>query len=258
MARDWTDPERLAAMYLYCQTPFGRLHARNPEIIALAEQLGRTSGSLAMKLTNFASLDPEQQRRGVKGLRGASGGDRAIWQEFHADWGRMVESSARAYESAMVRTLKPSRPVSPERRQPAPWAGGVTTIERTVAARRGQDWFRATLIAGFDGTCCVSGCNIENMLVASHIVPWAEDSALRLNPHNGLLLSAIHDRAFENGDLAVDDDYRVLVAGPLRKSANEFLQQALVRFHGQPLRLPQRFAPDLNLLRQHREARFMG
>ena len=258
MPRDWTDPERLAAMYLYCQTPFGRLHARNPEIIALAEQLGRTPSSLAMKLTNFASLDPEQQRRGIKGLRGASGGDRAVWQEFHADWGRMVESSARAYESAMVRTLKPSRPVSPERRQPAPWAGGVTTIERTVAARRGQDWFRATLIAGFDGTCCVSGCNIENMLVASHIIPWAEDSALRLNPHNGLLLSAIHDRAFENGDLAVDDDYRVLVAGTLRKNANEFLQQALVRFHGQPLRLPQRFAPDLNLLRQHREARFMG
>ncbi len=60
----------------------------------------------------------------------------------------------------------------------------------------GQDWFRATLIAGFDGT--------------------------------------------------------------LRKNANEFLQQALVRFHGQPLRLPQRFAPELNLLRQHREARFMG
>ena len=81
-------------------------------------------------------------------------------------------------------------------RQPAPWAGGVTTIERTVAARRGQDWFRATLIAGFDGT--------------------------------------------------------------LRKNANEFLQQALVRFHGQPLRLPQRFAPDPNLLRQHRAARFMG
>ncbi len=258
MSRDWTNPERLAAMYLYCQTPFGRLHARNPEIIALAEQLERTPSSLAMKLTNFASLDPEQQRRGIKGLRGASGGDRAMWRDFHADWTKMVESSARAYESFMLTTEDESRPSTPERHPPRPWTGGATTIERTVAARRGQDWFRATLIAGFDGTCCVSGCNVENMLVASHIVPWAEDSALRLNPHNGLLLSAIHDRAFESGDLAIDDDYRVLVAGSLRKSANEFLQQALVRFHGQPLRLPQRFAPDPNLLRQHREARFAG
>ena len=258
MPRDWTDPERLAAMYLYCQTPFGRLHARNPEIIALAEQLDRTPSSLAMKLTNFASLDPAQQRRGIKGLRGASEGDRAIWHEFHADWSRMVESSARAYESAMVRAVEPSRPLARERPEPRPWGGGATTVERTVAARRGQDWFRATLIAGFDGMCCVSACNVETMLVASHIVPWADDSALRLNPHNGLLLSAIHDRAFENGDLAIDDDYRVLVAAPLRRSANEVLQQALVRFHGQQLRMPQRFAPDPALLRQHREARFAG
>ncbi len=258
MPRDWTDAERLAAMYLYCQTPFGRLHARNPEIIALAHGLGRTPSSLAMKLTNFASLDPEQQRRGIKGLRGASEGDRAIWLEFHVDWSRMVERSARAYESAMDHTVDPTPPLVSERSVPGPWGGVATTVERTVAARRGQDWFRGTLIAGFEGSCCVSGCNRETMLVASHIVPWAEDSALRLNPHNGLLLSAIHDRAFENGDLAIDDDYRVLIAAPLRRSANEFLQQALVRFHGQQLRMPQRFAPDPALLRRHREARFLG
>lgn len=258
MPRDWTDPERLAAMYLYCQTPFGRLHARNPEIIALAERMGRTPSSLAMKLTNFASLDPEQQRRGIKGLRAASAGDRVIWQAFHANWSRMVEASAEAYESYSAPGAHPDRLFVRDRHEPRPWGGGATTVERTVAARRGQEWFRATLLAGFDGACCVSGCNVETMLVASHIVPWAEDAELRLNPHNGLLLSAIHDRAFESGNLAIDDDFRVLVAAPLRRSANEFLQHALVRFHGQPLRMPQRFTPDAALLRQHREARFAG
>ena len=138
MPRDWTDPERLAAMYLYCQTPFGRLHARNPEIIALAERMGRTPSSLAMKLTNFASLDPEQQRRGIKGLRAASAGDRVIWQAFHANWSRMVEASAEAYESYSAPGAHPDRLFVRDRHEPRPWGGGATTVERTVAARRGQ------------------------------------------------------------------------------------------------------------------------
>lgn len=258
MPRSWTDHERLAAMYLYCQTPFGRLHARNPEIVALAKRMGRTPSSLAMKLTNFASLDPEQQRRGIKGLRGASEGDRSIWRRIHEDWDGMVENSARAYD-ALVQSQAEDLPlVVQEPHGPVQWAGRSTTAERLVAARRGQDWFRATLLAGYESACCVSACNVETMLVASHIVPWAEDTALRLNPHNGLLLSAIHDCAFDNGDLAIDDDYRVVVATPLRRSNNDFIQQALARFHGQPLRLPQRFAPDRELLRRHREARFAG
>lgn len=258
MSRSWTDHERLAAMYLYCQTSFGRLHARNPEIVALAERMGRTPSSLAMKLTNFASLDPEQQRRGIKGLRGASEGDRAIWRRFHEDWDGMVENSARAYDAFAIRPDEGTPLFVRDPHGPANWVGRPTTAERLVAARRGQDWFRSTLLAGYESACCVSACNVETMLVASHIVPWSEDAALRLNPHNGLLLSAIHDRAFENGDLAIDDDYRVVVATPLRRSDNDFIQQALARFHGQHLRLPQRFAPDPALLRRHREARFAG
>lgn len=256
MPRDWTNSERLAAMYLYWQTPFGRLHARTPEIVFLARAMGRTPSSVAMKLTNFASLDPIQQRRGIKGLRGASEGDKAIWFEFQRNWSRMVDASASAYESYLGSSETAGPAVVRERHQPQAWGGGATTAERTVSARRGQEWFRATLLAGFDGACCVSGCNVETLLVASHIVPWADDVELRLNPRNGLLLSAIHDRAFEKGDIAVDEDYRLLVAAPLRRNANEFVQQALVQYHGRPLRMPRKFLPDPDLLRQHREARF--
>ena len=58
MKRGWTRDELLVAFNLYCKTPFGRLHQRNPEIIRLASALGRTPSALAMKLVNFASLDP--------------------------------------------------------------------------------------------------------------------------------------------------------------------------------------------------------
>jgi hypothetical protein len=260
MPRDWTDHERLAAMHLYCQTPFGRLHKGNPAIIELANRMGRTPSSLAMKLTNFASLDPDLQRKGTRGLPGASMGDRAVWSAFLSDWNGMVEQSAAAFDALMG----PIAGVVAEAERapygtPNPVApSGPTTVQRSVAIRRGQDWFRATLKASFEGRCCVSGCDVDSMLVASHIVPWSEEESLRLNPRNGLLLSALHDRAFEHGYLAISDENRVMVAASIRSSANTFLREAVGGFHGEALRMPERFWPDPALLKRHRESRFRG
>lgn len=56
---NWTRDQILAALHLYTQLPFGQLHHRNPRIQALADKMGRTPSSVAMKLTNLASLDPQ-------------------------------------------------------------------------------------------------------------------------------------------------------------------------------------------------------
>ncbi len=88
--KSWTPEQVKLAFHLYCQLPFGRLHQSNPEIIALAELIGRTPSAVAMKLTNLASLDPAIIASGRKGLSGASNLDRAIWDEFHADWEGLV------------------------------------------------------------------------------------------------------------------------------------------------------------------------
>lgn len=45
----------------------------------------------------------------------------------------------------------------------------------------------------------MSGLAEPRLLIASHIVPWSKDKTNRLNPSNGLCLSAIHDRAFDQG-----------------------------------------------------------
>src|SRR5436190_11793885 len=66
----WTREQRLIALNLYCKLPFGKLHKGNPLIIDVARKMGRSSSSLAMKLCNFASLDPVLQARGIKGLPG--------------------------------------------------------------------------------------------------------------------------------------------------------------------------------------------
>jgi putative restriction endonuclease len=81
--RKWTRDELVVALNLYHKLTFGQLHARQPAIVALAQKLERGSNSVAMKLCNFASLDPALKLRGIKGLEGASALDRSMWNEFH-------------------------------------------------------------------------------------------------------------------------------------------------------------------------------
>src|ERR1700761_5407290 len=94
--KKWTRDELLVALNVYHKLTFGQLHARQPVIVALAEKLGRGANSVAMKLSNFASLDPALKLRGIKGLTGASALDRTVWAEFHADLNESVPASEEA------------------------------------------------------------------------------------------------------------------------------------------------------------------
>ena len=86
----WSHDELVVACGLYFTLPFGQIHSRNPRIIRAAGLLGRTPSSVAMKLVNFASLDPAHRARGVKGLAGHSRNDELVWNEFHDNWDEMA------------------------------------------------------------------------------------------------------------------------------------------------------------------------
>jgi hypothetical protein len=94
--RRWTRDELLVALNLYHKLTFGQLYARQPAIVALAQKLGRGANSVAMKLCNFASLDPALKLRGIRGLEGASALDRTVWKEFHSNLNEMVPASEEA------------------------------------------------------------------------------------------------------------------------------------------------------------------
>src|ERR1700730_15446448 len=81
----WTREHFLIALNLYCKLPFGQIDQDNPLVIEVASRIGRTPGSLAMKLGNFASLDPIQKARGIKGLSRTSKQDPIMWNESHAN-----------------------------------------------------------------------------------------------------------------------------------------------------------------------------
>ena len=100
----------------------------------------------------------------------------------------------------------------------------VTEAERLVIQRIGQDVFRAALIEYWGGRCPMTGIAETGLLRASHIVPWTDcDDEQRLNVHNGLLLSALWDAAFDRGLISFADDGTVLASDQLSETARSAL-----------------------------------
>ncbi len=97
----------------------------------------------------------------------------------------------------------------------------TTEAERLVIQRIGQDVFRAALMEYWAGRCPLTGITDPALLRASHIVAWAEcdSDAHRLDVHNGLLLSALWDAAFDKGLVSFDPEGRVLVSASLGPEA---------------------------------------
>jgi|ERR1017187_8273499 putative restriction endonuclease len=243
----WSRDETIVACGLYFTLPFGRMHARNPRIIEVAGLLGRTSSSLAMKLTNLASLDPAHRARGVKGLMGRSRLDEEIWREFQSNWEEMALLSEEKLQSLEVPGI-----AVPESGHPS---GDIATeTEGTRMIRTMQGFFRKVIFAAYDSRCCVTANPIGDLLVASHILPWSEFPKERLNPKNGLCLAAHFDRAFDRGLISFDDNLRLILSRRLRDYLpNDALETEFVRRAGQPLLCPDRFAPDSAFVAYHRK-----
>lgn len=236
--RLWTRDEIVLAIDLYCRTTFGRMHSRNSDVIALAGRIGRTPGSVALKLTNFASLDPTLDREGMKN---ASKLDREMWDRFFADtdaFFAMASQIIAPYEA----------PGGTHREAPGLREGG--DYEVLTKARKNQDYFRDMVLASYNNRCCITGIRVPDLLVASHIVPWAQDTRFRTDPRNGLCLNALHDKAFDRGLITLDDDYRVMIAPRLKKHG----YMTFNSHEGKQIALPDRFLPSREFLSAHREA----
>lgn len=244
--RLWTRNELLLAINLYCKIPFGKIHLRNPEIMNLASLINRTPSAVAWKLVNFASFDPSLKLRGIQGARNASKLDREIWDEFFEDWEALAVES----EMLLLKTQK-SADVEPDFEKKE----GIEK-ERTIKARVNQSFFRSSLLASYNNKCCITGISNTELLIASHIVPWSVDSKNRLNPRNGILVNALHDKAFEYGFITITTDFKILVCDDLLNSKNENSINYFHKHHNQDLILPSRFLPDSDFLKYHNQEKF--
>ena len=128
--------------------------------------------------------------------------------------------------------------------------------EKEVRAKRrvGQDLFRNILLEIYDNKCCLSGLDIPQVLRASHIIPWSESAPNRLNPENGLCLSATYDAAFDRHLITFDEDYR-LVLSPILKElyTSKAFKTHFLDFEGRAIQMPSLYKPSQIFLEKHRE-----
>ena len=253
----WTREQLILAFNYYFRTPFGRLHSRNPEIIELAPLIGRTPSALAMKLVNFASLDPSITTTGRKGLTGASKQDREIWNEFHADWERLAVESESLRQRIGAGRSEAQNLMDDALNDLAPEDFTGETRRVLTEQRIKQGFFREAVLSSYRGRCCISGVSDERLLVASHIVPWSRDKANRLNPSNGLCLSAIHDRAFDKGLITLSDNLRVVLSEEIRRRREDFIRMVFLPIEDKVIERPERFAPSIDFVSYHRKHVFI-
>lgn len=120
--------------------------------------------------------------------------------------------------------------------------------------RIGQAYFRRMVLANYGNKCCMTGINVPVVLRASHIVRWADDKSNRMNPENGLCLSATYDAAFDKHLISFDDDYRMIVSKEIKDYyTNETTKEYFKKFEGKQIILPKKYMPSKKLLGKHRE-----
>ena len=146
MARDnWSRNELIVAFNLYCKTPFGRIHIRNPQIVELAKALGRSPSAVSWKLANFARLDPSLKKRSIRGATHGSLAEVEIWNEFNEDWESLAFESER-----LLRVMGADQLVAESRTEDFPEG---RTREAVVRARVNQGFFRAAVLAAYSFRC---------------------------------------------------------------------------------------------------------
>ena len=128
--------------------------------------------------------------------------------------------------------------------------------------RKSQDYFRRMILANYGGRCALTGIDIPQLLLASHIIPWSDKSHKkeRLNPCNGICFSALYDKAFDKGLITISpDDFTVQLSSALREyESQEYFDKYFGIIEGLSISLPKEYKPNRDFLAYHRDIIFMG
>lgn len=257
MARNkWSEDELTLALSVYFQLPFGRLNQTTKEVIELAKLLdNRTPGSAAMRLCNFAACDPAIRGtigpNGTKrtGLEGGMSTCLPIWEKYVNDRELLYQEAARIRAERLNKTVEQT--LSPEVQKELNGLEGMTRMQ-LVNTRINQDAFRHMILNNYENKCAITGIDIPELLVASHIIPWADKKETRLDPENGICLSPLYDKAFDRGFIGVTQDYRVIISSLLKKKVEkEYYQKYFQCIEGTQISLPYDHKPNKEFLEYH-------
>lgn len=246
--RNWTRDETILAFELYCTIPSSKVTIHNEDVVSLARLLGRTPGAVKLKIQNFKSFDSSYTADGRVGLSHGSKTDKEVVEDFIDHWDKMI------LEADNVRK-KLGLPVEYNEIAEVPHGHSQ---EQTVRVRIGQSFFRKAVLSAYRSSCCVTGIELPELLIASHIKPWSasDDGKEKVNPQNGLCLNAFHDKAFDKGLFTLSLDYQVIVSETVKSTSNDTLISLLLAYEGRRIFLPTKFLPKKEYLEYHNDVVF--
>ena len=202
----------------------------------------------------------EQTLRDVKnGHLGLGLSRRQQWAEMQGNWNAFALESQMAVDGLVsTNNVELNDEITSsidEECTEENYAADTRTVQ--TQARIGQHFFRRAVISAYAGRCCITGLSHPSLLVASHIVPWSKDKKNRLNPRNGLCLSMLHDKAFDQGLITLNSDYTIKVSSSINKMKNNlFASEWLIGLEGKAITLPEKFSPSLEFIEWHRDTVF--
>lgn len=253
---NWTREEEIVVFDLYCKIPFQRSSKNHPDVIRIANIIGRSPSAVNMKIGNFGSFDESLRKQGIVGLGNASKLDKEIWDEFNEHWDELSLMSEQIISQMSGRTIQYTDTLShtEDMRFDIPLG---KERNATIKQRVNQTFFRKAVLASYNSTCCVTGLSVENLMIASHIKPWSVCTETeRTNPHNGLCLNALHDKAFDRGLMTITPDGKIHISNRLKSIYNDALYEYFVRYDNKAIRFPEKFMPDKIFLEYHNDMIF--
>lgn len=246
--RLWTREELIIVFNLYCRIPFKASSKNHPDVIKIANLIGRSPSAVNMKIGNFGSFDENLNKKGIVGLTNVSKLDKEIFNEFSGNWDKLVYESELLIKKLSKTTFDSSTEILPK-------GGEISSVVKT---RINQDFFRRTILTSYASTCCITGICAPQLLIASHIKPWKNSSETeKTNPRNGLCLNALHDKAFDQGLITILPDYRITVSQYLKDVYDgDAIQRYFRVYENKQIFLPEKFIPDKIYLEYHNDTIF--
>ena len=244
----WTREQLIMALNVYCKIPFKDVKEGHPVIQKYAPLIGRSATALKMKVGNFGRFDPNLHARGITGLGHGSTAEEPIWDEFWGNPEKLAYESERLFAERAGKTVEEyeqldlnSIPKGEER-------------EAVVRQRVNQQFFRDTVLCAYLNQCCITGISNRQLLEACHIVGWKEDENNRTNPKNGLAMNPLFHRAYDKYLMAVTPDCEIVISEQMLDGAkDETFRSYLQKIQGRKILMPEKFAPDCDLLAKHYE-----
>jgi putative restriction endonuclease len=249
----WTREELILAFNLYLKIPFGKMHTSNPDVKHLASLIGRTPSSIALRLVNFASVDPVLKARGIKGMKGGASVVQPIWDEFFANQEELVflsEQILAERESTTIDSKFGALLINTKSLK------GETKL-REVKTRVNQSFFRQIVLTNYSNKCAITGIDIPEFLVASHIIPWSDNEKERLNPENGICLSSLYDKAFDKGFMGIKSNYEIILSKELKvQNTKDYYQKYFACLEKTKLAEPTKYFAKKEFLEYHLDTIF--